>query len=150
MKKILLLCLVAVSAFVCRAAYSHVVLHMTDGTSTEIVLCDDLELSFTDTELVAKGGGADVTVARKQIDKVTHTYTSAVEDAMAAASFSFSGNTLRFGNLPAGTIVNVFSAAGALVRTADAEGDFELSLDDLTAGAYVVSANGMSYKVIVK
>ena len=116
----------------------------------EVVLVSDLKLSFTDTELVAKGTNVELTVPRESIVKFVHTPNQAGIDVVTAGGMTLSGNTLSFDSLPAGSVVNVYIASGIQVRSLKAEGAVEIDLDGLTAGVYVVNVNGVSYKVSVQ
>ena len=154
MRKYLLLIMLAVAAFVARGAttnYSMVHLHLNDGSKTDIVLTDDLVLSFSETHLLAKAAGVEVEVPKADLLKITHSGDSGVTEVEGNdTSFAFNGNALIFNGLPAGSIIEVYSMAGQLVLSEQAEGEVTVSLSDLAAGAYVVKANQTSYKILVK
>ena len=151
MRKFLLCAIAACSAFITNAAgYDKLNVHLTDGTTMEVVLVSDLKLSFTDTELVAKGTNVELTVPRESIVKFVHTPNQAGIDVVTAGGMTLSGNTLSFDSLSAGSVVNVYTASGIQVRSLTAEGAVEIDLDGLTAGVYVVNVNGVSYKISVQ
>ncbi|MBD5371301.1 MAG: T9SS type A sorting domain-containing protein [Bacteroides sp.] len=152
MRKYLLLIMLAVAAIAARGAgISQVHLHLADGSQTDIVISDDLELSFSETHLLAKAEGVEVEVPKADLLKITHSDGAGVAEVGGdEASFAFTGNALVFNGLPAGSSIEVFSMAGQLVLSQKAEGEVVVSLSDLTAGAYVVKANQTSYKILVK
>lgn len=151
MRKFLLLILLATASLVARsAAYNLMTLHQADGTTTDIALSEDLNLSFTDTHLVVKGDNVEVQIERSNLLRISHSDTSGVDEVGQDVAFAFDGNSLFFNGLPAGSTVNVFSVAGQLVMTTPADGEAVISCDDLTPGAYIVNVNNLSYKILVK
>ena len=145
----------AVAAFSGAASagvYNVLNVNLNDGTTTAIALTDDLRVSFNETHLIATGSLANVSVDRSKIVYFTHSYDAnvGVNEIAAGSEASFNGNSISFSNLPAGSVVRVFSIGGALVREAAAEGDYTLSLDELASGNYIVNVNNMSYKINIR
>lgn len=152
MKKLLLFAIAVCVAFIAGAtSYNMLNVHLADGTTVDVKLASDLKLTFTETHLVATGTGVSVEVPRESIAKFVHTFDAGSGIAeVAQDGMKFSGNTLSFDSLPAGSVVNVYTVAGSLVRSVAAEGAADVELDGLTAGVYVVTVNNVSYKITVK
>lgn len=154
MKKILFLLLVAFGAFLASAkGYNSLKVNLSNGSTVTIVLSDDLQVSFTDDNLVAQGKFADVQIAKNDIDTFEHIYdaSSSISDAtVGGTKMSQQGNNLNFSNLPTNTTLHVFDTGGREVMSENASGDFNLSLDGLTPGIYIVVVNNQSYKVVIR
>lgn len=155
MRKFLLSAFVAFGMLSASAAngFNCLKVNLNDGSKVDIVLSDDLKVSFTDNDLVAHSANVDVTVAKSDISYFEHLYdpeASVSEIAADAAGMTREGNTLNFAALPEGSVVAVYAASGVCVSTATVSGDHSLSLDGLTPGVYVVTVNKMSYKVNVR
>lgn len=153
MKKFLFLLLLAFGAFhVSAKGYNCLKVNLSNGSTVTIVLSDDLQVSFTDDNLVAKGSLADVQIAKNDIDTFEHVYdASSISDAtIGGTTMNQQGNSLNFNNLPINTTLRVFDTGGREVMSENASGDFEFSLDGLTPGIYIVVVNNQSYKVVIR
>lgn len=154
MRKFLFLLLLVIGAHHASAeGYNCLRVSLSDGSTVTIVMSDDLKVSFTDENLVAAGRFADVQIAKNDIDTFEHIYdaSSSISDAtVGGTTMSRQGNSLNFSNLPSNTTLHVFDTAGREVMTENAGGDFELSLDGLTPGIYIVVVNNQSYKVVIR
>lgn len=151
MRKFLLFAIAAFASLTCVAtSFNTVMIHLSDGSQVDITMTDGLSLSFDEHNLKATGSGADVTIDKSRIVKFVHARKSGVDCVAADGGFSFDGDNLSFSNLPEGSSVVVCALNGAVVRNADACGDYLLPLQGLAPGVYVVSVNGMSYKISVK
>lgn len=127
--------------------------HLADGTVVDIKLGTELRLTFTDTHLVATGTDATVEMPKADIVKMEHIFDEAagIDAPVAdAAEFVREGDTLSFTDLPAGSLINVYTLGGTQVRSIAAEGQCSIDLSGLSAGVYVVTVNNMSYKITVK
>ncbi len=69
-------------------------------------------------------------------------------DAPAAGiTVAVSGSAVTFGNIPAGSMVEVFSASGAAVKALRASGNLTLDRSELPSGVYIVRINNFVTKV---
>ena len=154
MRKILFLLLLAFGAHYASAkGYNCLKVNLSNGSTVTIVLSDDLQVSFTDDNLVAKGSLADVQIAKNDIDTFEHVYdaSSSISDAtIGGTTMNQQGNSLNFSNLPVNTTLRVFDTGGREVMSENASSDFEFSLDGLTPGIYIVVVNNQSYKVVIR
>lgn len=72
---------------------------------------------------------------------------SAKDDVVAGISVSVSGSIVTFGNIPAGSMVEVFNTAGSLVAAAKASDTYTISRSELASGVYIVKINNFVTKV---
>lgn len=151
MRKFLLFAIAVCIAVTCGAvSFNTVTVHLNDGSQVDITMTDGLSLSFDETNLVATGSGADVTVEKSKIVKLSHSQQSGIADITADGGFSHDGNALNFDNLPDGSTVAVYGINGVAVYSARVSGSHTLPLDGMAPGIYVVRVNNMSYKISVK
>lgn len=75
---------------------------------------------------------------------------SGIADSQTNKAFSFQKEALVFPDLAANSTVCVYSLNGSLVfkKTVVTAGDYVLSTSDLKAGVYLVSVNGLTYKIV--
>lgn len=133
--------------------YNCLKVSLVNGSDVDIVLSDDLKVSFTADELVAKSERVDVSVAKADISYFEHLYDPSASVAEIEADgngLSRDGNAIHFASLPEGSVVAIYAASGVCVSSQTVSGEHTLSLDGLTPGVYVVTVNKMSYKVNVR
>ncbi len=131
--------------------YRSVIVKLQDGSTTQINLRDDLKTSFNETDVVFSDHGSRWTFAKADVVDFTFSEALGIRSTQAAGTCpELSGRVATFGNLPAGSHVSLFSADGRTLRSAEAAGSYRLSLEGLPAGSYVVSVNGVSYKIQLK
>lgn len=150
-KFLLLFALPCLLAPVAASAYDQLSVHLTDGSKVDVTLSDDMTITFTPEELVAKSADVDVAVSRSEISHFTHVTPTGISDVVGAApEFTFAGNTLSFTDLPEGSSVAVYNLSGMTLLQAAAQGSYTLSLEGFAPGAYIVTVNNISYKIAVK
>lgn len=148
MKKLLLSAAAVLAAITAWADVNVVQVWLADKSNVEIVITDDVNLSFTDTNLLAKGGEKEVEIPRDQVVRFTHIYDATMNvGEIAADNYEIKGGKILFHGLPAGSVIEVFTLGGATVSRNVAEGDFEISLDTLEKGIYLVKANETTLKI---
>lgn len=150
--RILLPALLCVTAQAASAAgYRAMNVNMTDGSQITVNLSDELRVSFTTSEMVITTPGAtdEVKVDRSKIAGFTLTDLNSI-DAVTDATPGFDGRSLSLSSLPEGSVVNVYDAGGLCVMSLDVAGSAVVDLGCLQTGVYIVSVNGMSYKISVK
>lgn len=151
MRKFLLPFFFAAGGFLAMAdSYETVVIGLSDGTSVDIRLSEQLKFSFSETDLLVTGSDADISVPKSKIVKFVHTKESGIKGAEQADALQVDGNRLQFANLPEGSRIVVFDTAGMEVLSVEACGDFSLSLENMKPDLYIVNVNNMSYKIAVR
>lgn len=150
MRKSLLLLFVCVAMQAWSAGYHQLMVNLTGGDQVAISLSDDLKVTFTEETLEAHGEYADVSIPRANIVDFEHSEEVGVDAIGAETGVSRIGNSLTFNGLANNSEISVFNMGGVCVSSAQASGQYTLSLDGLTPGAYIVRVNNMTYKVTVK
>ena len=132
--------------------YNIVSIHLNDDSKVDLQINDDVKMSFTETHLIVEGYETEVAIERSKLVKFTHTLKvdSAIDAIESEGSTEVKGDQILFHGLPANTAVEVYNLGGVQVKSAVAEGDYELNLNGLGSGIYIVRAQGNSFKVTVK
>lgn len=151
MKKTVLAFLSVLFATVAWAGpYGTVSVELNDGTKVDITMSEKLSLSFSGSHLIVGGSDADVEIPKEKILAFRHLEYNAVNEMGKDAGVEYSGRSMRFTGLGADSRISVFDLKGNCLRSAEASGDYELSLEGLAPAVYVVRVNGMSYKIAVR
>lgn len=132
------------------ATFNVLEINLQDGTTVQVPINSELNLSFTDAEFVALGGDVDVTVPKEGILSFVHNTESGLAQIGEDAAYECLLGEVRFHNLPENTRIALISAAGHTISSSIASGDAVISLDGLSAGVYVVAYGDRSFKVTVK
>ncbi len=152
MRKIfLLLALLMVSAVSAFAQISLRVTHV-DGSETTFVLDKQPEVALLAGKLhitTAQDEPVDFEIDDvESIDFLGKTgVDSAAADAVAGITVSVNGSMVTFGNIPDGSMVQIFNTAGTLVAAAKASGTHTISRSELASGVYIVKINNFVTKV---
>lgn len=143
----------AISLCAFAGNYRSAEVSLLDGTSVKINLADDLSATFAEDCLVVTGGEKDIKVACKDIKSFTFS-TEAVSgvDAVGAdvAAPVVDGSVLTFNNLPEGSVVAVYNAAGVQLLHEVVSGSYSLDLSDFTAQVVIVKVNNVAFKFATK
>ncbi|MCM1110773.1 MAG: T9SS type A sorting domain-containing protein [Clostridium sp.] len=150
MKRIYTACLLAAAALSASAAgYRSLAVNQTDGTDVTIELTDEMSAWFEEGMFMVFGTSTEVSVPQTNIKSFTFSETSSLA-TVAADALVLEGGKMTFTNLPAGSVATVVNAAGQLVDSARPEGSWELDLAGYPAGVYMVTVNGVTYKIATK
>lgn len=153
MKKPLLLAAIALTHMASWAApFNTLNVHLVDGSTVDIILTDELSLKFDETNLVVTGIDADVSMPKDKVVKFTHSLSESGIDIPGPDNgmMRIDGDCIYFSNLPDRSFIDVHSLNGVRVFSERAGGNHVLKLDDFVTGVYIVSVNGVSYKISVK
>lgn len=148
-KIILLLTLLAAAAFGGAARVSLRVVHAS-GDESVFHLDDRPEVSFlAGTLTVSVPGEEAMALELDDVASIDFLGTSGLETAEAAAGITVTagGGLVTFGNIPAGSRVEVYNAAGALVSSSQASESHTIGRSQLPAGVYIVRINNFVTKV---
>lgn len=127
---------------------------VADGSTLMVNLTDGLKTKFTRNEIKFTDG-ADVNISLSKANVVHFTFveTSAIdapETDTDATTPTVENRTLHFSNLPENSHIAIYDIKGRTTTRHEANGEFELNLEQLPAGVYVVNVNGISYKIALK
>ena len=154
MKKVYATLILAVFALpLWSSDYNTVVVSLRDGTEVTIKMSKQLTLQFDDTNLNAKSETIDINIPKDKITNFTHTYmqdTNGIDTPEVNDVISFENNGVRIDNLPANSIITLYTLTGQLVREVLAEGECFLAFQDFKKGIYILKINSISYKINIK
>lgn len=134
---------------------THLVVWSKDGSKVAYALTETPKLTFTDTDLVIDTRTVKVSYSINQLARFT--YEANGDEAIRSIetgdnAFRFDGDLLLFPSLAAGSTVSVHTLGGSLVlsRTVSAAGQYSFPVSHLDMGVYIVSVNGLTYKILKK
>lgn len=138
----------AYSASAFADGYRSVRVELKEGDAVEIQLSGRLITKFVDGNTsFADNAGTAVDIPSANIARFTFLERDAQSSIDEVTMPRVDGGIIHFSALPCGSVISVSDTAGRIVFTRTVEGDFTLSLKQFTPGIYVVSANGVTYKV---
>ena len=125
-----------------------------DGSKVAFALSEEPKVTFSENSLMINS--TTVTVSYDLEDMAKFTYEDSESQGIRniendkESSFKFDGEMLLFLSLKAGSKVAIHNLGGVLVfsRTIDAAGDYSFPLIHLDKGVYVVSVDGLTYKIV--
>ena len=125
-------------------------IHITtdDGIDVTLSLSRQLNIKFTDTQLIATDGTQTITA---DLDKVKLSYetTASITTPKDNQRPVIKDNTIIFQGIKAGTSVAVYAADGKLVRTIPAkenDGSVSIDLNYLPKGVSIIRVGKLSLK----
>lgn len=156
MKKAFMTCMMAFGfhLFAMADEATQLTVWMKDGTKVAFALSEKPEVTFSETELIittkennhyALESIAKFTCDVIDTDRITDLQTD-------ATGFSLNGESLLLVTPKANTTVSVHTLGGMLVfsKTVENPGEYSFPLSRLNAGAYMVTVNGITYKIVKK
>lgn len=148
-KFILLLTVLVATAFAGAAQVSLRVQHVNGGESV-FLLDKQPEVAFLAGKLSVKVPDEEgVAFELDDIASIDFLGKSGIETAEAAGgvTVAVSGGLVTFGNIPDGSRVEVYNAAGSLVMASKASESLSISRSEIPAGVYIVKINNFVTKV---
>lgn len=157
MKRVLLLIMMACACLMGKAEESttNLVVWAKDGTRVAYALAEQPKVTFTETDLVITAKGVEVNYALANMSHITYDMgdnTSIRDLKTGKTSFHMTGETLLFPALSANSTVMIHTLNGASVfsKTVLSSGEYSFPLSNLPAGVYLVTVNGLTYKILKK
>lgn len=132
--------------------YATINVIMKDGSITNVQLKEQPKVTFIGDKLVITTSSKSLQFDRNDVQHFTYAKANSVNGVNVDKSKSFSqqGETLIFNSLKSDSHVQIYCIDGRLVKSVTASGCFELNLDSLNAGIYIVKVNGTSTKIILQ
>lgn len=124
-----------------------------DGTQIAYALAEKPKVTFTETDLVIKTDSVEVNYSLENMARFTYENEETVPITNLQTgknSFKLAGESLLFPSLKANSTVSLYSLNGTLVlnKTVRTAGEYSFPLSGLNAGVYVVTVNGLTYKIV--
>ena len=135
-------------------AETNLVVWKKDGNKVAFALTEKPKVTFNENSLMINT--TTVSVSYDLEDMAKFTYEDSGEEGIRniendkESSFKFDGEMLLFPSLKAGSKVAIHNLGGVLVfaRTIEAAGDYSFPISHLDKGVYVVSVDGLTYRIV--
>ena len=124
-----------------------------DGTKVAFALEERPQITFTETELVIttnkENHYALENVAKFTYEQIPSGIKNLLNDNPV---FILNGESLLFPSLKTGNTVSVTSPNGTSIfrKTVKSDGEYAFPIDNLQHGVYLVTVNGLTYKIVKK
>ena len=135
-------------------AETNLVVWKKDGSKVAFALTEKPIVTFSETSLMINSTTVSVNYDLEDMAKFTYEDSESqgiknIENDKES-SFKFDGEMLLFPSLKAGSKVAIHNLGGVLVfaRTIEAAGDYSFPISHLDKGVYVVSVDGLTYKIV--
>ena len=134
---------------------THLIVWAKDGTKVAYALAEEPKMSFTETDLVITTKSVEVNYSLENMARFAYgnEKDTAIKNLQTdEETFKLNGESLLFPSLSAKSTVSIYSAGGKLVfkKTAVTAGEYSFPLSSLSAGTYMVTVNGITYKIVKK
>ena len=131
---------------------TQLVVWAKDGTKVAFALSERPKVTFSETDLIITTNGIEVTYALSFLIRFTYeeeTPTIVTDLKTKDLTFKYEGESLLFPAFPANSTVTVHSLNGTLIftKTIQESGEYAFPLSHLSAGVYLVTVNGLTYKI---
>ena len=156
MKKLLLLILMLLPLLAnAQEPKSFLVVWAKDGSKVAYALAEKPKITFTETDLVISAQGVDVNYSLDNLLRFTYEASddTAIRDLKTdKVSFKLEGESLLFMDLSPNSKVSLHDLNGKLVfsKTILLSGEYSFPLSNLNSGVYLVTVNGLTYKITKK
>lgn len=152
-KVIMLLLSIFCLSATAKTPKNQLIVWAKDGTKVAYVLAEKPKITFTETDLVIATNGITVNYALENMLRFTYDYNEELAITNLETdepSFKLDGESLLFPALKANSVVSLYSINGTLVfnKTVHQSGEYAFPLSNLDAGVYIVSVNGLTYKIL--
>lgn len=135
-------------------AETNLVVWKKDGSKVAFALTEKPKVTFNENSLMINT--TTVSVSYDLADMAKFTYEDPGEEGIRniendkESSFKFDGEMLLFPSLKAGSKVSIHNLGGVLVfaRTIEVAGDYSFPISHLDKGVYVVSVDGLTYRIV--
>lgn len=155
MKRILLLSVLLSCSHLIKAdtVKTKFVIWAKDGSKVAYALVEKPKVTFTETDMIVTANGIVVTYALENMARFTYekaTPTDMFNLETSEFPFKLEDESLLFPNLHENSTVTVHLLNGTLVFTKNVPktGEYVFPLSNLNAGVYLVSVNGITYKIV--
>ena len=127
-----------------------------DGSKVAFALSKKPKITFTEADLQIMGQGIDVSYELDNLMRFTYDIVNdetVFKDIQTEnVNFNLTGESLLFPELKANSTVSIYSINGTLIfsKIVHEAGEYSFPLSNLNVGVYLVSVNGLTYKIMKK
>lgn len=132
---------------------TNLVVWAKDGTKVAYALAEKPKVTFTETDLVITANGVEVNYTLENMARFTYEdniLTAITNLQTDESTFKLDGESLLFPTLKANSTVSIYSLNGTLIfsKIVREAGEYSFPLSNLNVGVYLVSVNGLTYKIM--
>ncbi len=138
-------------------AYKSIVINKADNSNIMVLIESTMTTSIAEGNLIVTSSKGDVILPVGEvknwtfsIDDDSETLWTDLEKINSDATCVQLRDRIVLNNLPEGSQVTLFTANGKQLRTASVSGSYELSLNDLPQGVYLLNYNRQTLKIVSK
>lgn len=134
---------------------THLVVWAKDSIRVAYALSEMPKVTFSETDLLITTEKVEVKYALDKMTHFTYEYTPPVGVTNLQTDellFKIDGESLLFPDLKANSSIFIYTVNGALVfkKIVQEEGEYSFPLSYLNSGVYLISVNGLTYKIVKK
>ena len=134
---------------------THLAVWAKNGTKVAYALTEEPKVTFTETDMVITAKSVEVNYSLENMARFTYESndeSTSINLNTDKECFKLNGETLLFPSLSAKSTIYIYSADGKLVfkKTIQTAGEYSFPLSSLSAGTYLVTVNGITYKIVKK
>ena len=151
LRRCLLLCLLAVTTCMARAANGEVLTIHAGGSPVSIALAEHPVITYSNNTLHITTAMTSIDIPVSEITGINFLDPTGIRPVIIP-DFQAENGELRFSKLPAGSKVDVFAVGGTklLTTAVDNDGQATVSLDRLPKGAVIVKTATQTIKITNK
>ena len=132
---------------------SYLVVWANDGSKVAYALAEKPKITFTETDMIITAEAVDVNYPLDNMLRFTYEANddTAIRDLKTdKVSFKLDGESLLFMDLSPNSTVSLHTLNGESVfsKTVQTAGEYSFPLSNLTTGVYLVTVNGLTYKIV--
>lgn len=132
---------------------NYLVVWAKDGSKAAYALIDKPKVTFTETDLIISTKEVEVNFPLDDMDRFTYEVSdiTAIRDLKTdEVKFKMDGESLLFPALRANSSVSIYTLDGHQVFKKEIQiaGEYSFPLSNLKAGVYLVTVNGLTYKIV--
>lgn len=132
---------------------SYLVVWANDGSKVAYALAEKPKITFTETDMIITAEAVDVNYPLDNMLRFTYEANddTAIRDLKTdKVSFKLDGESLLFMDLSPNSTVSLHTLNGESVfsKTVQTAGEYSFPLSNLTTGVYLVTVDGLTYKIV--
>ncbi len=137
-------------------AYKSIVINKADNTNIMVLIESTMTTSIAEGNLIVTSSKGDVILPVAEVknwtfstDEDSENLWTDLEKIDGDATCVQLRDKIVLNNLPDGSQIALFTANGKQICTASVNGSYELSLNDLPKGVYLLNYNRQTIKIVI-
>ena len=151
LRRCLLLCMLAVTTSMARAANGEMLTLIVNGSPVAIALAEHPVITYTGNTLHIKTEATSIDIAVADISGCSFMDPTGIKPVVIP-DFQANNGELHFSKLPTGSTVEVFTTGGTklLSTKVDQKGQASVGLDSLPKGVVIIKTTNQTIKITNK